>query len=115
MVSNLAYCGLNCSECPAYIALRNNDDNLRAETLKKWSSPEYPLTSEDINCDGCKSSDGALFKFCGECAVRNCASERMVETCAHCPDYGCDTLQEWLSHAGDKPREILENLRSSLE
>ncbi|MFW9920021.1 MAG: DUF3795 domain-containing protein [Candidatus Thorarchaeota archaeon] len=114
MISNQAYCGLNCDECPAFIAKRTNNDTLREDTLKKWGSPEYPLTKDDINCDGCKSSGGALFKFCGTCSVRKCASQKGVETCAHCPDYGCDTLEEWLSHAGDKPREILENLRSGL-
>ena len=113
-MTDYAYCGLICEECPAYIAKQTNDDALREETLKKWSSPDYPLTKADIECDGCKGT-GVHFKFCESCAVRTCASAKGVETCAHCPDYGCETLEEWLSHAGEKPREILENLRSSLK
>ena len=27
----IAYCGLNCTECPAYIATKANDDKLREE------------------------------------------------------------------------------------
>ena len=115
MTDYLAYCGLNCEECPALIAKKNNDDTLRVKMQKEWGSPEYPLTKDDINCDGCKSVDGVHFKFCSQCAVRKCASERGEITCAHCKDYGCDTLKEWLSHAGEKPRKILEDLRSSLQ
>jgi len=32
-----AYCGLNCADCPAYLAWKNNSDKLREETAKKWS------------------------------------------------------------------------------
>ena len=114
MISNVAYCGLKCDECPAYLAKLENNDELRRETLEKWGSPEYPLEIKDINCDGCKAPDGVHFKFCGSCTVRQCASEKGVETCAHCPDYGCATLQEWLSHAGDTSKKILEDLRDIL-
>jgi len=115
MYENLAYCGLKCDECPAYLAKQNNDDSLREKMQKEWGSPEFPLTKDDINCDGCKSVDGVHFKFCNQCSVRNCASKKGVQTCAHCDQYGCDTLQEWLSQAGEKPRKILEDLRSSLQ
>ena len=109
----LAGCGINCEECPAYLAKQNEDDALRLATLEKWSSPEYPLTKEDINCDGCKI-DGEHFKFCSECAIRDCVSDKGVETCAHCDQYMCDVLKNWLSQAGDGPRETLERIRAAL-
>jgi len=31
----IAFCGLNCSECPAYLATKTGDDKKRIETAKK--------------------------------------------------------------------------------
>jgi len=31
----IAYCGIKCTECPAYIATINNDDAKRKEKLQK--------------------------------------------------------------------------------
>ena len=114
MTEMLAYCGLNCNECPAFIARRTDDDELRENTAKKWNGPSFPVSKEDINCDGCKTADGVYFRFCSMCSVRTCASNRGVETCAHCADYGCNTLQEWLSQAGEESKQKLENLRAAL-
>jgi hypothetical protein len=109
-----AYCGLDCAECPAHLAWKTNDDELRKKQATEWGSPDYPLTAEDINCVGCKVDDEPKFKFCGSCSIRSCASERGVETCAHCDDYGCDTLEGWLSQAGDELRQKLEKIRAAL-
>ncbi len=112
--NTVAYCGLNCEECPAYLAYKNDDDNLRKEAATKWGSPEFPVKPADVNCGGCKMKGDPMFKFCSTCTVKACASKRGVETCAHCDDYGCDVLEEWLSHAGDESRQRLENLRAAL-
>jgi hypothetical protein len=114
MNKNTAYCGLNCRECNAYIATMNDDDELRTSVAKKWDSPDYLVSKEDINCIGCRIEPGAHFKWCGSCAVRKCASERGVETCAHCDDYVCSTLKEWLTMAGDEARERLEKIHAAL-
>lgn len=109
-----AFCGLDCAECPAHLAWKTNDDELRKKQAIEWGNPDYPLTAEDINCAGCKVDGEPKFKFCGSCSIRSCASERGVETCAHCDDYGCDTLEGWLSQAGDELRQKLENMRAAL-
>ena len=36
----LGYCGLSCTECPAYIAKRTDDQELRINTAKEWSSED---------------------------------------------------------------------------
>jgi len=108
-----AYCGLDCSECPAHLAYVNDDDRLRQDTVAKWTTPEFPVTVDTINCAGCKSG-GPHFSFCEKCSVRLCASEKNVETCAHCPEYGCDVIEEWLSHAGESARNTLEDIRKTL-
>jgi len=33
----LAYCGLVCTDCNAYIAKQNDDDELRRKTAEEWS------------------------------------------------------------------------------
>ena len=90
----IAYCGLNCSECPAYIATQANDDRLRVDCASKWST-EYKVNvkPESINCDGCKS-DGNRFFVCSNCGVRKCASEKGVDNCSVCEDYPCRKLQK---------------------
>nr|KXH71937.1 MAG: hypothetical protein AM325_02000 [Candidatus Thorarchaeota archaeon SMTZ1-45] len=110
----IAYCGLECSTCPAHIAWMTDDNELRKKQAVEWGSPDYPLTAKDINCVGCKVEGEPKFKFCDACGVRSCASERGVKTCAHCEEYGCDILESWLAHAGDKPRELLEKIRAGL-
>lgn len=51
------YCGLNCEDCPVFIATINNDDDLRRETAKEWSERYAPflekeLRPEDMYCSG---------------------------------------------------------------
>ncbi|TFG34109.1 DUF3795 domain-containing protein [Candidatus Thorarchaeota archaeon] len=114
MIINMqAYCGLDCSECPAHIAYINDDDSMRSETVEKWNSPQFPVTVDMLDCAGCKS-EGPHFAFWSKCNIQLCASKRNVETCAHCGDYGCDTLEEWLTHAGENSRKKLESIHDSL-
>ena len=110
----IAYCGLDCANCPAHLAWKQDDDELRAKQAAEWASPGFPLTAKDINCVGCKVDAVPKFKFCSDCGVRACASSRGVVTCAHCEDYGCDTLEGWLQQAGVDLREKLEKMRSAL-
>ena len=82
----LGCCGLTCTKCPAYIAKRTNDDELRKKTASEWSQPDYEVPPEDVNCDGCRSS-GEIFKhWPTNCPVRNCVYERNLENCANCED-----------------------------
>lgn len=112
-INTQAYCGLDCADCPARLAYLNDDNELRQETVKKWSTPQYPVTAETIDCAGCKS-EGPHFLFCNDCTVRLCANDRGVQTCAHCDDYGCEILEEYLSHVGEEGRKRLEAIRESL-
>ncbi len=108
-----AYCGLACSECPAYIAHRTDDQALRAKTATEWGSEEFPVSADDVNCDGCLTADGVRWTWCQQCTVRTCASERGAVTCAVCPDYGCDVLEAFLEMAGEEARQRLAALRTT--
>jgi len=108
----LAICGLSCVECPAYIATQTDDQELRIQTAKEWSSEEFSVSPEDLVCDGCTTAAGRIWSWCNQCTVRACALTRQVTTCAACPDYGCETLESFFQMVGDKARRRLEALRS---
>ena len=107
-----AYCGLVCTEWPAYIAKRTGDDALRAKTAKRWSDPGFSVTAEEVSCDGCAVPEGVRFKYCDACGVRSCASARGVATCADCEDYACETLEGLIAMIGPEIRTALDALRT---
>jgi hypothetical protein len=110
----IAYCGLVCTDCPAYIAKRTNDDALRAKTAERWSGPDFPVSAEEVHCDGCAVPESELFKYCRTCEVRGCASPRGVATCAECPDYACEKVEKLIAMIGSKIRDALDALRADL-
>ncbi len=100
MAESLGICGLNCEECPALVATREDDDGKRAETAAEWSKMyEVELKPEQINCSGCTTDGDVKFAHCSTCGVRLCGVKRGVTTCAECSDYVCDTLEEFLKMA----------------
>ncbi len=82
---SIAFCGLNCRKCDAYVATVNNDRALREKTARLWSELNHVLiTPGQINCEGCRA-DGTKTVFCSElCGIRKCAIEKGVETCGAC-------------------------------
>ncbi len=104
-------CGIVCSECPAYIATRANDNALRARTAKKWSAMyQADIRPENIHCDGCPSDGPRLFAHCLECEIRACARGRRLVTCATCPEYACKKLQDFFAMV-PQARETLDGIR----
>lgn len=60
----IAYCGLDCEKCDAYLATINDDQALREKTAKLWSELNHaPILPEHINCQGCRM-DGAKTVYC---------------------------------------------------
>jgi hypothetical protein len=115
MQEMIAYCGLVCTGCPAYIATQEDSDTLRKQVVDKWSSDQHPMKVEDINCDGCLTVGKRLIKFCNECEVRACGIEKKVQTCAHCDDYICSKLEKlWSIISSTDAKERLDNIRKTL-
>ena len=110
-----AFCGLNCGECEAYIATQKNDRPGLEAVAKKWAQQfnAKGMSAEQCVCDGCPSGKRISTAHAATCTVRLCASARGVKTCAHCSDYDCATLKEFLSYA-PVLREKLEAIRKSL-
>jgi hypothetical protein len=91
----IAYCGLDCAACEAYVATQNHDMQALKQVAEKWSKEfGVAIPAEGCICDGCLG-DGRKIAHCDECAVRRCAVGRGVENCAHCDDYGCKTLADF--------------------
>ena len=83
----IAFCGLDCEKCDAYIATKNNDQALREETAKLWSElNNAPILPEHINCDGCRLN-GRKTVYCDcLCQIRQCALKKGIVTCGDCPE-----------------------------
>jgi hypothetical protein len=113
MEKMISYCGLNCSECPAFIATVNDDDELRKKTAELWSK-EYggEVKPEDVNCDGCVSGTDRHIGHWHECEMRICGQEKGVENCAFCNEFACEKLSKFFE-AVPVARTTLEEIRNA--
>lgn len=110
MEKMIAYCGIVCSECDAYIATQTNDDALRAKIASEWSKTyggQFKI--EDINCDGCTSKSSRLIGHCSECSIRACGLLKNVANCGHCNDYACEQLNAFFSQVA-AAKETLDQI-----
>lgn len=111
----IAYCGITCTECPAYIASQKNDDQLRAETAKKWSELfKASIKPEDINCDGCAADSKRLFSQVSVCEIRKCARNKNIQNCAYCAEYPCKKLTELFGFVPEA-KATLEEIRKKIK
>jgi hypothetical protein len=110
----IAFCGLDCSECGALIATREDDDEKRKEVAAQWSAEfKADIKPGDINCLGCGSKVGPLFSHCRVCEIRACGHEKAVLNCAYCQDYACDKLSTFLEHVPEA-KVRLDQIRLSI-
>lgn len=106
----IAFCGLTCTECPAFIATQKDDDKEREKVAKVWSK-EYKcdMKPEDINCDGCLTEEwGRVFNYCKVCEIRKCGQEKEVKNCAYCDDYVCEKLNDFFDMAPEAKTSLAE-------
>ena len=109
---NIGYCGLDCSKCDAYLATVNNDQQLRIKTAELWSKlNQVEILPEQINCEGCRY-DGTKSMYCDKlCAIRRCAAEKGINTCADCELMeNCETLAVMTAN-NPEARNNLEKLK----
>ena len=109
MRPNIAYCGLDCEQCDAYIATLHDDQALREKTAKLWAELNHaPILPEHIHCQGCRA-DGAKTVFCEQlCAVRRCARQRGADTCGDCPEMEtCPTVGAIFANAPQAKENLI--------
>ena len=110
MSKMIAYCGLDCEQCDAYIATKNDDQTLREKTAKLWSElNNAPILPEHINCEGCRM-DGKKTVYCDNlCAIRRCALKKGVTTCGDCTEMEqCPTVGAILANNPQARKNLME-------
>jgi len=111
----IAYCGISCQECSAFIATMNNNNASREEVALLWSKKyNADLKPEDINCVGCTSRSQKVFSYCKVCEIRQCCISRELPNCAFCDDYACDKLIKFFKMAPDAQKR-LDKIRISIQ
>jgi hypothetical protein len=114
MAELVAYCGIVCTECPAFIATQTNDDAKKKEVAEQWAKQyNMPIKPEDIHCDGCVTKDGRHIGYCNICEIRKCGIQKAVMNCAYCDDYGCEKLTKFWAMAphGKKTADKIKKSR----
>jgi len=85
----IAYCGIYCGACPAYVNVIENKGY--------------------VNCYGCASDLAA--SITERCNIRRCARGRNIKTCVFCPEYNtCETLKAFLNLNAFYTKEAGKNL-----
>ena len=104
----IAYCGLVCTDCQAYLATQADDRDALQRVADQWADGQI----DKVMCDGCKATTGRIIAYCTQCAIRPCAIERGHDTCAACAEMDdCAKLAAFLEHATNA-KATLEVLRA---
>lgn len=115
MEQMIAYCGLTCTDCPAYLATRADDraelERVAAMWREEYNAPD--ITAESVICDGCLADSERKCGHWHECEIRACAMALNVANCAHCADYGCDKIEGFFGFVPDA-RATLDRVRAGL-
>ena len=97
MSKMISVCGLDCSVCPAHVALLTNDQALREKTAVEWSKAFHAeITADMINCVGCTAVEGV----------------HKVANCGECADYGCATIAGFMDNV-PPAKANLEEVRAA--
>jgi hypothetical protein len=112
----IAFCGIDCAACPAYIGTQAGDAELLAKAAAQWSTADEPLTPEDVICYSCTQTEKRLYTWCSACRMKDCCREKNIPNCAHCDEYACEDLKKlWDMVASQDPRMTLDDLRREVK
>ena len=91
----IAYCGLNCDECPSFMGTITGDERQLVKMSEEYGSEKTnPI---DFVCLGCKYNDIKLIATdCALCAIRSCARMKDKDFCATCDEFEtCDYMKDY--------------------
>jgi len=93
-----APCGLDCFNCPVYLAGEN-------EKLREAVAKHMNLPYEQAVCRGCRGEKGAPAAegFTGKCDVYKCTEKKGISFCCDCSDFPCDHLHPYADQAAVLP------------
>ena len=97
-VQMTAPCGLDCFNCPVYLA--NENDILRQTIAENLGIP-----AESAVCQGCRNEKGiiGIIQKTDPCPVYTCTSEQGIHNCSECPEFPCDYLHPYADRASSMP------------
>jgi hypothetical protein len=107
----VAYCGLDCAKCEAFLATQKNDRAELERVAQKWSEGGAKLTAEDVTCDGCFGKRVSKYAR-SNCAIRACGIDKKVKNCAYCGEYKCEKIAKFLQNT-PTAAEKLDTIRRS--
>ena len=114
MEKMVAFCGLICADCKAFIATQEDNAAKRREVAEAWSEAfGREIKPEEIDCDGCLTMDGRHINYCSICEIRKCGMEKGFENCAYCVDYNCEKITKFFKQAPGA-KKTLEEIRKQL-
>jgi len=67
----VAFCGITCTDCKAFIATKEND-----EAKKRAVAEEWKIQPEEVNCEGCLDQNGGHISYWGTCDIGTCGTEK---------------------------------------
>ena len=78
-----SYCGLDCGGCPTFRAMEAGNRKHFEKAAVRWGT--IPV---NLMCTGCKTE--MIAASCVNCAKRNCAIRKEIDSCPDCEDYPCE-------------------------
>jgi hypothetical protein len=93
-----APCGLDCFNCPMYLA--NENEELRTAISKNMGIPY-----EKAFCIGCRNENGTIpfLNMTEPCNVYKCTEKKGIDFCCDCSDFPCDHLHPYADMASQVP------------
>ncbi len=94
MEKMIAYCGLDCSACPALFASKRLSMDERQKVADQWAK-EFgaQITAAQVDCVGCTAREGVHVGHCSVCEMRQCGLAKGLTTCAECAEFACAKLE----------------------
>ena len=89
-MSEIGFCGDNCSLCLRYIATKSEDKDKLREVMALWIRAGWRdevVGPQEMECYGCAS-----VKWCRYDNIRNCAQDKGIKNCGECKEYPCDEI-----------------------
>ena len=101
-----APCGLDCFNCPGYLANYNEKIRKQLALQAQEQGMPYEEAYDKVTCRGCRKEKG-ICPIGGlrtePCKVFKCVSSKGIESCADCDDFPCDNLHPYADLASKLP------------
>ncbi|MCD8349482.1 MAG: DUF3795 domain-containing protein [Planctomycetaceae bacterium] len=107
-VKQLAYCGIYCEQCSGRVAFLEQDWKHLENFSPKFKAGRPNLS--DYDCEGCKGRN-----LCGSCKIKDCASEKNIDSCTGCGEFPCSLLIDFETDGIPHHQWAINNLRSIRE